>query len=44
MYNYSVWPGAYSFKAEIKLFLQAFKSYIETVLRKIEDAEHLSAH
>lgn len=39
MQYYSVWPGAYSFKSEIKLFLEAFKSYVETVLKKIEEAE-----
>ncbi len=44
MYNYSVWPGTYSFKGEIKLFLEAFKSYVETVLKKIEEAEKLSSN
>lgn len=39
MQYYSVWPGAYSFKSEIKLFLESFKEYIETVLKKIEETE-----
>lgn len=39
MQYYSVWPGAYSFKPDIKLFLESFKSYVETVLKKIEEAE-----
>ena len=33
------WTGTYSFKPEIKLFLQAMKNQIEEVLNKIERAE-----
>lgn len=33
------WAGTYSFKPEIKLFLQAMKNQIEEVLNKIERAE-----
>ncbi len=43
MQFYSVWPGAYSFKSEIKALLSAFKEYVETVLKKIEDAERETA-
>jgi hypothetical protein len=39
MQYYSVWPGAYSFKSELKSLLESFKDYIETVLRKIEETE-----
>lgn len=39
MQYYSVWPSSYSFKSEIKLFLEAFKEYVETVLMKIEETE-----
>ncbi|MDD3238405.1 MAG: hypothetical protein PHV37_09965 [Candidatus Gastranaerophilales bacterium] len=39
MQYYSVWPGYYSFKSEIKLFLNAFRSYVDTVLKKIEETE-----
>ena len=33
------WAGTYSFKPEIKLFLQAIKEQIEEVIRKIERME-----
>ena len=39
MYYNSVWPGAYSFKGEIKLFINWFKNQIDTILRKIEETE-----
>ena len=39
MYYNSVWPGAYSFKAEIKLFTTWFKNQIDIILRKIEETE-----
>ncbi len=43
MQYYSVWPGAYNFKTEIKTLLSVFKDYVETVLKKIEDAERETA-
>ena len=43
MQYYSAWPGAYDFKSEIKTLLGAFKEYVETVLKKIEDAEKETA-
>ncbi len=36
---YSVWPGAYSFKNEIKLFTEWFQKQIESILQKIEETE-----
>ena len=36
MYKYTFWPGAYSFKNEISLFLLSFIEEIEKVLKKIE--------
>lgn len=41
MQNYSVLPGAYSFKGEIKDLLETFKTYIETILKKIEDTDNV---
>ena len=37
MYYNSIWPGAYSFKQEIKLFIEWFKDQIDTILYKIEE-------
>ena len=39
MYYNSIWPGAYSFKNEIKMFIQWFKTQIDTILKKIEETE-----
>lgn len=39
MYFNSIWPGAYDFKSEIKLFVNWFKSQVDTLLLKIEAAE-----
>lgn len=36
MYRYSFWPGVYSFKNEISLFLLAIKEEIDKLLKKIE--------
>ena len=36
MYRYSFWPGMYSFKNEVVLFLTAIKDQIEALLKKIE--------
>jgi hypothetical protein len=35
MYNYLIWPGAYSFKQEITLFLRFFREQIEELEKKI---------
>ena len=37
--NYLIWPGAYSFKQEIKLFIEWFKDQIDTILYKINETE-----
>lgn len=39
MYLYTLWPGAYSFKEEIGLFLEYFKEQINEVMKKIEETE-----
>lgn len=39
MYESYVWPGAYSFKNEIKLFVNWFKEQVDCVLKKIEETE-----
>ena len=33
------WAGTYSFKPEIKLFLQAIKNQIDEILNKIEQMD-----
>lgn len=38
MYRYSFWPGMYSFKNEIYLFLQYIKDEIDALMKKIEPA------
>ena len=39
MYESYAWPGAYSFKSEIKLFVQWFKGQIDCLLKSIENSE-----
>ena len=39
MYGYMAWPGAYSFKEEVSLFLEYFKEQIDEVMKKIEQME-----
>lgn len=39
MYGYIVWPGAYSFREEISLFIKYFKEQIDEVMKKIEETE-----
>ncbi len=39
MYRYSFWPGTYSFKNEVALFLTAIKDQIDIILNKIEKTE-----
>ncbi len=39
MYYNSVWPGAYSFKNEIKLFINWFRNQLEIIQNKIEETE-----
>lgn len=39
MYESYSWPGAYSFKDEIKLFVVWFKELFDGTLQKIEETE-----
>ncbi len=39
MYNYIIWPGAYSFKNEIGLFLKFFKDKLIFIIKEIEETE-----
>ena len=39
MYESYAWPGAYSFKSEIKMFVQWFKGQVDCLLKKIEDTD-----
>ncbi len=41
MYRYSIWPGAYSFKDEISLFLLYLKDQFNEVMRKIKKTEQV---
>ena len=36
---HSTWTGTYSFVFELRALLEAFKAYIDTVLKKIECVE-----
>lgn len=38
-YYYSFWPGAYSFKNEVKLFVQFFQEQFDEMMKKIEKTE-----
>lgn len=40
MYGYMIWPGAYSFKEEVGLFMEYLKEQIDDLLKKIEEAEY----
>lgn len=42
MENY-FWPGAYSFKQDLKTFLIVIKEQIDYILEKIEKADKLAA-
>ena len=39
MYGYISWPGVYSFKEELCLFLKYVKEQIDEVMKKIEETE-----
>jgi len=39
MYESYSWPGAYSFKGEIKMFVQWFQELLDGTLKKIEETE-----
>lgn len=38
-YEYMMWPGTYSFKNEISLFLEYLKEEIDEIMKKIEETE-----
>ena len=40
MYRYVVWPGAYSFKEEIGLFVRFLKDQFDNLSNKIEKTEN----
>lgn len=39
MYGYTAWPGAYSFKEEIGLFLEYVREQVDDLITKIEQTE-----
>jgi hypothetical protein len=39
MYKYAIWPGVYSFKNEIGLFLEFFKDKLRFLIEEIEKTE-----
>lgn len=39
MYGYTAWPGAYSFKEEIGLFLEYIREQVDDLIKKIEQTE-----
>jgi len=39
MYQYSIWPGAYSFREDIGLFLEFFKDKLKFLIEEIEKTE-----
>ncbi len=43
MFGYITWPGVYSFKEEISLFLEYLKEEIDDVMKKIEETEDIVA-
>ena len=43
MFGYITWPGVYSFKEEIGLFLEYLKEEIDDVMKKIEETEDIVA-
>ena len=43
MYGYISWPGVYSFKEEIGMFMEYLREQIDEVMKKIEETEDLVA-
>ena len=39
MYKYSIWPGAYSFKEEVSLFLLYIRDYLDGLVKEINKTE-----
>ena len=43
MYGYISWPGVYSFKEELGMFMEYLREQIDEVMKKIEETEDLVA-
>lgn len=43
MQQYQMWPGAYSFNNELKMFLEYMQEQITIVLSNMEKTEHQTA-
>ena len=43
MYGYISWPGVYSFKQEIGMFMEYLREQTHPVMQRIEETEHLVA-
>lgn len=43
MQQYQMWPGAYSFNNELKIFLEYMQEQITIVLSNMEKTEHQTA-
>ena len=41
-YYYSFWPGAYSFKNEIALFIVAIQDKLNEILNKINETDNVT--
>ena len=39
MYKYSIWPGAYSFREEVSLFLLYLRDKLDELVKEINKAE-----
>jgi len=39
MYKYSIWPGAYSFKEEVSLFLLYLRDKLDDLVKEINKTE-----
>lgn len=42
-YHYSFWPGSYSFKNEINLFIIYLKDWFDDLVKKISTTEQTTA-
>jgi len=39
MHHYTLWPGAYEFKTELRQILMSFKNQIEFIINKINETD-----
>ncbi|MFI3301200.1 MAG: hypothetical protein R3Y28_07255 [Candidatus Gastranaerophilales bacterium] len=42
-YNYCFWPGAYSFKNEVSMFIKYIKEQIKDIMERMEKVEDQTA-